>query len=191
VNGLVQTLLKYTVPGVPDLYQGCEFWDLSLVDPDNRRPVDWATRASALEGSHRRPLAELASRWRDGRVKQALVARLLALRAAAPRLFAQGDYRPVSVEGPGADRLVAFERHLGERRVVVVACRHPGGLRVSDTPGVPGDAWRGMSLAHTGGAAPWRNVLDTGVADAASQPPGLPPLERLLSPLPFAVVANF
>src|SRR5262249_39452424 len=81
VNGLGQCLLRLTVPGVPDLYQGCELWDFSLVDPDNRRPVDFAKRSAALDDAD---LEVLAGSWRDGRLKQALIARLLAMRRAMP-----------------------------------------------------------------------------------------------------------
>jgi (1->4)-alpha-D-glucan 1-alpha-D-glucosylmutase len=72
LNGLAQTLLRMTVPGVPDLYQGNEFWDFSLVDPDNRRPVDYASRQQALQQPL--DLPDLLANWRDGRIKQALIA---------------------------------------------------------------------------------------------------------------------
>ena len=94
INGLSQALLRCTAPGVPDLYQGTEFWDFSLVDPDNRRPVDWAARRAALDAAV--PAARLLEHWQDGRVKQAVIAGALALRAARPALFAEGDYLPVS-----------------------------------------------------------------------------------------------
>jgi (1->4)-alpha-D-glucan 1-alpha-D-glucosylmutase len=82
VNGLAQTLLKLTVPGVPDTYQGSELWDLSLVDPDNRRPVDFPLRAAWL--AEPRPVAELLRDWQSGRIKQHVVARTLALRRQLP-----------------------------------------------------------------------------------------------------------
>ncbi|WP_426260908.1 malto-oligosyltrehalose synthase [Sphingomonas sp. DC1100-1] len=95
-NTLIQTLLRYTVPGVPDLYQGTELADLSLVDPDNRRPVDYAQRQALFDASH-------------APAKFRLIADLLAQRRAAPALFADGDYRPSQVEG--SDRILAFSRH--------------------------------------------------------------------------------
>ena len=94
MNGLTQTLLKLTVPGVPDFYQGAEFWDQSLVDPDNRRPVDFARRIDALDAGE--PPVALAAHWRDGRVKQAVIRQALALRresagfVCARRLSAAG-----------------------------------------------------------------------------------------------------
>jgi (1->4)-alpha-D-glucan 1-alpha-D-glucosylmutase len=120
VNGLAQTLLKLTVPGVPDIYQGTEFWDFSLVDPDNRRPVDFAGRAAALDAM---PLADLAAHWRDGRIKQAVIARTLAFRQEQPALFAAGSYQPVTVRGEHADRVVAFARRLGSKIMVVAVPR--------------------------------------------------------------------
>ncbi|WP_261402369.1 hypothetical protein [Chenggangzhangella methanolivorans] len=113
-NGLTQTLLKLTIPGVPDTYQGVEFWDLSLVDPDNRRPVDFAAREAAL-GKAETPL-EAAAHWRDGAVKQALIAATLAERARSPRLFSEGSYEPLEIEGPDADHVVAFARTLAATR---------------------------------------------------------------------------
>ncbi len=97
-NTLVQTLLRYTLPGVPDLYQGTELADLSLVDPDNRRPVDYAKRQALLDAD-------------DAPPKFRLIADLLALRRAEPALFADGDYVPVEVDG--SDRVLAFTRSAG------------------------------------------------------------------------------
>src|SRR6202035_595973 len=97
-NTLAQTLLKLTVPGVPDLYQGTEFWDLSLVDPDNRRPVDYDAREAALaklDEATNEPatiVTDVLATWHDGRIKQLLIARLLRLRADFPDLFAAGAY---------------------------------------------------------------------------------------------------
>jgi len=109
-NSLVQAVLRYTLPGVPDLYQGCEFEDLSLVDPDNRRPVDYAARAAALSLE---PDATLSRR------KQAVIARLLAARAKAPALWCHGDYQPLTAP----DGMIAFQRrHEGQSLLVVARC---------------------------------------------------------------------
>ena len=105
-NTLVQTLLRYTAPGVPDLYQGTELADLSLVDPDNRRPVDYAARAALFDGD-------------PAPAKFRLIADLLALRRDQPGVFADGDYRPASVEG--SDRILAFSRTAGDRTLHVAA----------------------------------------------------------------------
>ena len=121
-NSLAQTLIKLTAPGVPDFYQGTEFWDFSLVDPDNRRPVDYAVRAAALDADA--PLADRLGGWRDGRLKQGLIARVLALRAEWPEVFADGDYRPLTAEGPLAEHVFAFARvHRDGRAVLSVTTR--------------------------------------------------------------------
>ena len=97
VNGLAQTLLKLTVPGVPDFFQGTEFWDLSLVDPDNRAAVDFERRVEALAAG--KPAA-LAAHWRDGRVKQAVIQRALAPRGRQPELFAAWRLSTARSRGP-------------------------------------------------------------------------------------------
>ncbi|TAJ87250.1 MAG: malto-oligosyltrehalose synthase [Reyranella sp.] len=147
VNGLAQCLLKLTVPGVPDLYQGADLWDFSLVDPDNRRPVDFAARATMQDA----PLPELMTHWRDGRIKQALIRRTLSLRRRAPRLFAEGRYRAVEVEGPSRDSVVAFLRQTGEEWLLVavprvVAPMMPEEGNLAFRP----DAWSGTSLRLAG-----------------------------------------
>ena len=133
VNSLTQTLLRLTSPGVPDLYQGTEFWDFSLVDPDNRRPVDYPAREAALDAG--RDPVSLLHAWRDGRVKQAVVARALAFRARAPGLFTVGTYAPLRMEGPKAGHVLAFVRVHEGRAALVVGTRLAAALEME--PGVP------------------------------------------------------
>ena len=121
VNGLAQTVLKMTVPGMPDFFQGTEFWDFSLVDPDNRRPVDYDARREAL-AADRGPL-ECRRSWRDGRIKQAVIQRVLTLRRREPDLFARGDYCPLPVQGALEDRIIGFTRSLGGSELIVVVPR--------------------------------------------------------------------
>ncbi|NNA01406.1 malto-oligosyltrehalose synthase [Pseudomonas lundensis] len=121
LNSLVQCVLKLTTPGVPDLYQGTEFWDFSLVDPDNRRPVNFALRQQQLD--IHAPAPALLDDWRSGAIKQAVIARTLAMRAEHPVLFARGRYQPLHVTGPHADRVLAFAREWQGQWVVVVAPR--------------------------------------------------------------------
>jgi (1->4)-alpha-D-glucan 1-alpha-D-glucosylmutase len=136
-------VLKATAPGVPDFYQGNEFWDLSLVDPDNRRPVDYAARRDAL------PLLDLASaltRWREGWVKLWLIERLLTLRNRQPALFASDSYEPLTVTGAAAQHVIAFRRTSGDEAIIVIVTRllsqivrgelgtfWPGGAALGDT----------------------------------------------------------
>ncbi|MGN8277975.1 malto-oligosyltrehalose synthase [Pseudomonas sp. SMN5] len=126
LNSLAQTLLRMTVPGVPDLYQGNEFWDFSLVDPDNRRPVDFTARREALQADSEP--AALINDWRDGRVKQALIARTLAVRAQYPQLFRLGRYQPLEVVGEQAQRVLAFMREHEQQQAIIVVPIHAARL---------------------------------------------------------------
>ena len=146
LNSLAQTLLKLTSPGVPDIYQGTELWDLSLVDPDNRRPVDYPARRAlldALQGGTGRGkrngkpqpadpdldrVRDLVAGWEDGRVKLHVVRRALQTRQAHARLFAEGDYLPLKVAGPKRDYACAFARRLGDATALVIAPRLALGL---------------------------------------------------------------
>ncbi|SFW18047.1 malto-oligosyltrehalose synthase [Luteibacter sp. UNCMF366Tsu5.1] len=158
-NGLAQTVLRLTTPGVPDLYQGTEYWDFSLVDPDNRRPVDFAARSASLE--RERAPEEALGTWRDGAVKQAIILRLLSLRRAHPELFAQGGYRPLSASGTASDHILAFVReHRGQRLLVAVARHTAEWLAGAETPAIPAACWEGTTLPLPEGQ--WRNVLGDG-----------------------------
>jgi (1->4)-alpha-D-glucan 1-alpha-D-glucosylmutase len=124
INGLAQTALKFTIPGVPDTYQGTEIWDFSLVDPDNRRPVDYDFLASALKADAGLSSFEpLCRAWPDGRIKQALAARLLAARRDDPDLFAEGSYEPLTLADIPAGAAVAFARVMDDRALVVAVPR--------------------------------------------------------------------
>lgn len=123
LNGLSQVALKTLMPGVPDFYQGTELWDLSLVDPDNRRPVDFDVRQQFLqEGAT--DWADLAAHWPDGRIKFALTQALLHVRHGFADLFRHGTYEPVPVTGPNASHVIAFARQLKRQRLVIAAGRH-------------------------------------------------------------------
>jgi (1->4)-alpha-D-glucan 1-alpha-D-glucosylmutase len=149
VNALSHTMLRLAAPGVPDLYQGAEFWDFSLVDPDNRRPVDFAARERSLEAGA--GPARLLAWWHDGRVKQAIIARALAFRARAPGLFAEGAYLPLQVEGPRAEHVIAFARVHEGRAAIVAVTRLAAGLPglaepASGAPLVAKSAWEGTAI---------------------------------------------
>ena len=179
VNGLAQTLLKLTAPGVPDIYQGTEFWDFSLVDPDNRRPVDFAVRTRGL-GTH--TVGSLTRTWRDGRIKQALIGANTRARAAlAPNCF-EGTYEPIAACGEFADQVVAFERRHGTDVAITVVPRVSSRLlRKGEIAFAPG-AWKDTALAYRS-AQPlvehfrWR----------ASGPRRADPDRRTLSPRPDCV----
>jgi (1->4)-alpha-D-glucan 1-alpha-D-glucosylmutase len=124
LNSLSQLILKATIPGIPDFYQGTEGWDLSLVDPDNRTPVDFAMRAAVLAPSLAMDWQELVDHWFDGRIKVALTSRLLALRARYPEVFSHGAYTPVETFGHDSDHLVAYIRSAPKTCILVVTGRH-------------------------------------------------------------------
>ncbi len=121
LNSLSQLTLKTMLPGVPDFFQGAEFYDYSLVDPDNRRPVDFERRIGGLAEGADWP--DLSVQWPDGRIKFALTRRLLEIRNNYANLFRDGRYDPVPVDGEDAEHVVAFTRSLGKRRVLVAAGR--------------------------------------------------------------------
>ena len=123
LNSLSQITLKAMMPGVPDFYQGTEFWDLSMVDPDNRRPVDFDERASVLRQLERPDWPALVGDWPNGYIKLAWTRRLLALRNQMAEIFASGDYEPLEVSGPHRDHVVAFARRRGHHAVITAATR--------------------------------------------------------------------
>jgi (1->4)-alpha-D-glucan 1-alpha-D-glucosylmutase len=123
LNSLSQITLKATMPGVPDFYQGTEFWDLSLVDPDNRRPVDFAERASALAAAEQPDWASLAQQWPDGHIKLAWTRHLLKIRTQLADVFAHGDYQPLEVTGPHRDHVIAFVRRRGRAAAITAVAR--------------------------------------------------------------------
>ena len=148
INSLAQTLLRMTVPGVPDLYQGTDRWDFSLVDPDNRRPVDYQLRQAFLSDAYRSdtPVGHYA--WQDGAIKQALIARVLGFRTAHGKLFAEGRYVPLEVTGPAGEHVLAFGRQLGEERIVVAVTRLSAALLGEERhPLVPVAKWAGTRIS--------------------------------------------
>ncbi len=131
VNSLSQTILKFTCPGVPDVYQGCELWDLSFVDPDNRRSVDYKKRQQWLfeigDGMQENASAFISNLWQNkynGKIKLWLVHTLLNLRKQNSKLFSHGEYIPIQVEGDYKDHLFAFARRYGQEAVIVAVPLH-------------------------------------------------------------------
>ena len=146
INSLAQTLIKLVAPGVPDFYQGTELWDLSLVDPDNRRPVDFDMRARLLQGLPRLGAAEVLADWESGLPKLWMIARVLRLRRERAEDFsAASKYQPLVAQGTHLGRLLAFRR--GENLIAVVP-------RFTMT--LAGE-WGDTRLPLPGGA--WRNCL--------------------------------
>ncbi|CAA9555307.1 MAG: Malto-oligosyltrehalose synthase [uncultured Thermomicrobiales bacterium] len=180
--------MKLTSPGVPDLYQGTELWDDSLVDPDNRRPVDFDVRAALLASGD-----DAGSLWnhrRNGTVKLAVTKRLLEVRARHPDLFAAGDYTPLSISGDRQRHAVAFSRRREREQVLVVVARLTAGL----DPGGGDGPWANTRIVlpdHAGDSS-FTNVLTGATPTIATGDDGQPTfmLSELLSPLPVAVLVS-
>lgn len=165
-NSLSQVLLKNTSPGVPDLYQGCELWDLSLVDPDNRRPVDYEKRISYLremqektKGDVPNLIEELFSTKEDGRVKLFLTTKVLQARKENLELFREGDYQPLEVTGKFANSIVAFARTYEGKVAISIVPRfltsiiQPGELPL-------GEKWEDTSIELPGGMpSNWKDAI--------------------------------
>lgn len=124
LNSLSQITLKTMMPGVPDFYQGTEFWDFSLVDPDNRRPVDFPARQSALTATENPDWHHLIKNWPDGHIKLAWMRTLLKMRCALPNIFTNGDYEPIAVSGSDKDHVIAFARRSKSDAVIVAVGRY-------------------------------------------------------------------
>jgi (1->4)-alpha-D-glucan 1-alpha-D-glucosylmutase len=174
INSLAQKLLQLTVPGVPDLYQGTELWDLSLVDPDNRRPVDFSLRRAVLEDVVGSTVEEVLRRMDRGDPKMWLIHQTLALRKERPGAFGpDGAYRALDARGPARDHLLAFVR--GEE-VVTAVPRLIMGL-------VKRRGWGETTLSLPEGQ--WRSAL-TGETVTG----GAVPVSRLLRRFPVALLAR-
>lgn len=128
LNGLSQITLKATIPGMPDFYQGTEFFDTSLVDPDNRRPVDFAERVAVLAKVKAPDWPSLTARWSDSHIKLAWTHELLKLRRDHADIFTHGDYQPLEVTGPHADHVIAFARTHQRDAVIVIVGRSLAGF---------------------------------------------------------------
>lgn len=182
INALAQVVLKITSPGVPDFYQGCERWNFSLVDPDNRQLIDWTGREENLAAVRKKSWRELLRTWRTGDIKLRLTAELLALRQRHPGLFQQGGYEALAPDGRFRDRLLAFQRQGGDRRLVVVL------PRLTATIGCPplGLVWEDTAVTLPAGGRGWRDAFSerkfTGQVAL--------PLAELFADLPFAVLIS-
>lgn len=179
LNGLSQTLLRLTTPGVPDLYQGTELWDFSLVDPDNRRPVDFGVRDTMLafcrdavtqNGNNslqigNNAISQLSREWKNGAIKQAVVFLALQMRSRYPTLFDAAHHVPVPVVGGLADHVIAFVRHDAQQAMLVITLRYPATLGLGEggskegsgsdvvgSFGVPAQGWGDTAVLLSGSA---------------------------------------
>jgi len=160
LNSLAQTLIKITAPGVPDFYQGTELWELSLVDPDNRRPVDYGKRRSLLNGIIREDvswnlLKELHSAPQEGNLKLFLIYRALKARKHERELFEKGSYMPLKAEGDLQEHLIAFARQWRDSFAITIVPRFLTDLVKEGEYPVGQEIW-GNTLVILPGSAPFR-----------------------------------
>jgi (1->4)-alpha-D-glucan 1-alpha-D-glucosylmutase len=197
-NSLAQTVLKMTCPGVPDFYRGTELWDYNLVDPDNRRPVDFALRKALLTDLRDRasdPSCDsvalvklLFKNHQNGHIKLYLIWRTLELRGQRSQLFKAGSYVPLYASGSKQEHLCAFARSHLEESVITVAARLVVGLtKGSQRAALDSDVWLETTLPVAGGKAgdQYRNIFTQQVITL--RPDGLP-IPEVLGVLPVAVL---
>ncbi|OLY93563.1 4-alpha-glucanotransferase/malto-oligosyltrehalose synthase,TIGR02401 [Cnuella takakiae] len=188
-NSLVQVLLKFTCPGVPDVYQGCEFWDLSLVDPDNRRAADYGKRMAALQSFEGADAAALLPElWEnrfDARIKLWLTQQLVALRNKQPYLFTEGDYLPLEVTGKYKDHVLAFARRHRQLVYVIAAPLHLASLCLEQSKTVLELDWADTRINLPEQATEDWDVLLTGATEPFDS---IIPVQGLFTKLPLAVL---
>ena len=196
-NALSMAALKMASPGVPDIYQGEELIELALVDPDNRRPVDYARRGrlldemAAIAAGHDREaaLAALRRRPEDGRLKLWTIWSALQLRREQPRLFAAGDYRPLPAQGAKARHVVAFGRVHEQAALVAIAGRLYAGLALEPERPPVGNLWAdtAVDLSSLPAGGRWRDALTGRTLDAGG---GSLPLDYAFATLPVALLVH-
>ena len=208
INSLAQVLLKFTSPGVPDTYQGCELWDFSLVDADNRQTVDFDYRKRLLQNlqpllavspkqgdpSRTKILRGLLDHWEDGQIKMFVTACCLRLRREHPDLFLEGDYLPLQTAGERADNVVAFARQNHGKISITVAPRLVAGLMEQELDWPIHTSWKGTHLILPSGFSEketlrdlfTRQPLPISLMDGQSTLD----LTHVFSCWPFALLAN-
>lgn len=203
LNSLAQTMLKLTCPGVPDIYQGNELWDYSLVDPDNRRPVDYASRMRLLQSfsdklnESQHNLAdfarELLNSMPDGRVKLYLTAKILNFRRNHRALFAYGNYEALQVSGRHSDHVVAFRRSLEKSVILVVVPRLLVTLVGGGESSLPigTEVWDDTGIAWGDEESIYQNVLTGELTAVAKRADGaFLPLASILHSFPVAFLTR-
>jgi (1->4)-alpha-D-glucan 1-alpha-D-glucosylmutase len=193
IGSLAQVLVKLASPGVPDLYQGTTLWDFSLVDPDNRRPVDFEKRGrmlqelEALAGCDPAALvAELTAHWRDGRIKLYMIWKALTYRRTHLELFLKGDYQPVEVTGAQREHAIAFTRTHAGRQALIVAPRLLYSISRSRNPFRNSGMWQDTAVQLPGNSQPcWHNVFTAERLRGARLP-----LSAVLKRFPVALLSR-
>jgi (1->4)-alpha-D-glucan 1-alpha-D-glucosylmutase len=196
LNGISQTLLKITCPGVPDFYQGSELWDFHLVDPDNRGPVDFRIPSEALQriadGARANSAGiahELLAHWPDGRVKLYVIWKALGCRREHPALFNEGEFLPVEVIGDRSEHIISFLRRREEDQILVIIPRWVANFTIGNAPAFQ-EFLKGTHLKlPLASPQSWRNVFTESTFDA--MPEGgnrTMTVGKLLSDFPIALL---
>ena len=193
-NSLSQTLLKYTAPGVPDTYQGTEFWDLSMVDPDNRRPVDYEQRISVLKDIKQKSqtdnlklIDELMSTKKNGKIKLFITHKVLQARKEQLEVFQKGEYLPLEVVGKFKDHIVAFARSFENTTVIAIAPRFLTSLIAPDENPLGEKVWADTQLQLPQGfSSSWQDIF-TGQTLTGN---GTIAIAQVLQHFPVALLLN-
>jgi (1->4)-alpha-D-glucan 1-alpha-D-glucosylmutase len=193
-NSLAQTLLKTVAPGVPDFYQGSELWDFSLVDPDNRRPVDYKKRAQALEDVEAKAsqdraalIRDLAKTPEDGKIKLFVIREALEVRKEIPKVFLEGRYEPLLTRGGRAPHVVAFARVHNGRAAAAVVVRHASRLEPTADLRIDPETWGDTELPLPGNAP--RDWVERFTGKRISGRRNVP-VRELLCTLPVALLMS-
>ena len=186
-NSLSQTLLRLVAPGVPDVYQGSELWELSLVDPDNRRPVDFTKRQTMLEQLPNVEIAALLRDWHTGGLKQYVIQKALLWRREHAAVFQDGEYIPLEAQGPRAHHVISCARHAGAAWMIAVAPRFPAGLSKTGGPPTGRRVW-GHTELNIPATAPrrWQSLFTGEVLEVGSN--GRASLSAILAGFPVALL---
>jgi (1->4)-alpha-D-glucan 1-alpha-D-glucosylmutase len=197
LNSLSQVLLKITSPGVPDIYQGTELWDFSLVDPDNRRPVEYETRQEKLRMLKKREkkdlpslIGQLLNGWEDGQIKLFTIYKALNARKTYSDLFLGGSYTPLQVYGERKENICAFMREKGGYQAIVIAPRlYTKFVSYNQFPvGLP--VWGDDCLAlPIGSPRTWTNAFTDECTEVISANHSLP-ISQALSSFPIALLLH-
>lgn len=193
-NSLSQLLLKSTVPGIPDFYQGSELWEFTLVDPDNRKPVNYALRKQMLQSIRQdlknkglKCVEELIDRLEDGRIKQYIQSTILSFRQQYPNLFYQGSYEPLIVEGGEASKIIAFRREAEFKSILVLTGRFFLKSLDSNTLQLQASDWKDVVLKIPPSCfGQYKDIL-TGREWLVNDQQTLS-IEQLFTPLPFVLL---
>jgi (1->4)-alpha-D-glucan 1-alpha-D-glucosylmutase len=196
VNGLSQALLKIISPGIPDFYQGSELWDLRLVDPDNRQPVDFAKRSTMLAGLKEQPessvsfAGRLTDHWQDGQIKLYAIWKALNFRREASELFSKGDFLQLEATGPRAEHILAILRRYRREWALIVAPRWLARTKATRM-GYDSDSFWSETRIRLPDAAPkfWENIF-TGENFATVGSQGSLAIGEMLLHFPVALLSS-